>query len=192
VETALDSASQQKDLLVQEQVAAEHALCKELKVVFDAADEDGSGLMTAMEMESFMNNERIKAHMRALDIDFNQATGLFRLLDADNSGHVEAEEFIMGCMRLKGPAKSVDVASLMYETKKMVRYIRAAVQELKVDSSLMHFVARDVRHTHETIAAHEQGLKLAAGTTLAHEQGLKLAADTTQSSLVADGRIEHF
>mmetsp|Transcript_118861 Transcript_118861/g.222189 ORF Transcript_118861/g.222189 Transcript_118861/m.222189 type:complete len:91 (-) Transcript_118861:130-402(-) len=46
--------------------------------------------------------------------------GLFKLLDIDGSGAVGIEEFVIGCMRLKGSAKSIDLATLMYENKRMV------------------------------------------------------------------------
>ena len=48
-----------------------------------------------------------------------QARGLFNLLDADDSGSISVKEFIQGCLRLRGQAKSIDVATLIYMTKRM-------------------------------------------------------------------------
>jgi len=41
------------------------------------------------------------------------------LLDLDENGHVGVEEFCLGCMRLKGTAKSIDAASMMFQTKRL-------------------------------------------------------------------------
>merc|ERR1719442_372839 len=48
------------------------------------------------------------------------AMHLFRLLDLDNSNTITSSEFVMGCIRLQGGAKNVDVATLMYENKRMM------------------------------------------------------------------------
>merc|ERR1712228_460028 len=40
------------------------------------------------------------------------------LVDIDNTGNVDVEEFMGGCMRLRGGAQALDLASLMYESKK--------------------------------------------------------------------------
>merc|ERR1712125_148890 len=60
----------------------------------------------------------MKQYFVAVDIDVHEAEGLFHLLDINDSGLVGIEEFIMGCMRLKGTAKSVDLATMLYEQKR--------------------------------------------------------------------------
>jgi hypothetical protein len=47
---------------------------------------------------------------------------LFDLLDIDCSGSLSVDEFLLGCMRLKGHAKSVDIASIMVENKRMMQW----------------------------------------------------------------------
>merc|ERR1712187_142665 len=63
---------------------------------------------------------RVKAYFRTLGLDISTAYHLFRLLDLDNSGTVSRSEFLMGCLRMRGSAKGVDVATLMYENKRMM------------------------------------------------------------------------
>merc|ERR1711908_73891 len=59
--------------------------------------------------------------MRSLDLDVEEARGLFKLIDIDDTNEVGIEEFVTGCVRLKGNAKSIDLATLMYENKRMVQ-----------------------------------------------------------------------
>merc|ERR1711988_1361583 len=40
---------------------------------------------------------------------------MFTIMDQNSDGHVDIEEFIDGCMKLKGNAKSIDMMSLMYD-----------------------------------------------------------------------------
>merc|ERR1711920_1086137 len=46
-------------------------------------------------------------------------------LDLDGSGAIDAEEFLSGCLRLRGPAKALDLALLMREVKQLVRSFNA-------------------------------------------------------------------
>jgi len=43
------------------------------------------------------------------------------MLDLDDSGEVDMEEFVSGCLRLKGNAKSIDIHTLMFEIKYLMR-----------------------------------------------------------------------
>ena len=39
-------------------------------------------------------------------------------MDTSGNGDLDAQEFVEGCMRLKGPARSIDVSLLMQENKR--------------------------------------------------------------------------
>merc|ERR1712113_478792 len=62
-------------------------------------------------------------YLQLLDLNVSEAHSLFKLLDTDNSGEVGIQEFIMACMRLKGTAKSIDVATQLHETKRTQMYM---------------------------------------------------------------------
>eukprot|EP00929_Paragymnodinium_shiwhaense_P006902 TRINITY_DN110858_c0_g1_i1.p1 TRINITY_DN110858_c0_g1~~TRINITY_DN110858_c0_g1_i1.p1 ORF type:complete len:802 (+),score=202.96 TRINITY_DN110858_c0_g1_i1:99-2408(+) len=98
--------------------AAAHA--ESVRVLFEAADKDGSGTVTLKELEEQMLHEKMKAYLSSLDIDALQATSLFTLLDKDNSGELGMEEFVQGCARLKGAARSIDVNMLLVRIEQFV------------------------------------------------------------------------
>lgn len=43
------------------------------------------------------------------------------LCDADKNGRIDLEEFVQGCMQLHGPAKSLQLAKMSFENKRLVR-----------------------------------------------------------------------
>ena len=45
--------------------------------------------------------------MESLGISTDDVWTLFMLIDNDDSGMVDIEEFVSGCMQLRGPAKSL-------------------------------------------------------------------------------------
>merc|ERR1719386_624220 len=94
-----------------------------MKRLFNDIDADNSGTLTWEELGKNLEDERVSACFNLLQIDVTEAKGLFQLLDIDESGEVGIEEFVMGCMRLKGAAKSIDLATMLYENKRMAMKI---------------------------------------------------------------------
>merc|ERR1711988_480686 len=104
VEASLKSASADRDFFVINNVLE----------IFK--DQLGSGSCTEMTWDSFvgqLNRPEMRAYFKAIDLDPSEARGLFRLLDMDDSGTIDAEEFSHGCLRLRGPAKALDLALVM-------------------------------------------------------------------------------
>jgi len=69
------------------------------------------------------NNQKpvVSNFLKALEIEVTDMRRVFKLLEAKN-GHddrsVDVEEFIMGCSKVKGDQKGIDMLSLMSDTKK--------------------------------------------------------------------------
>lgn len=57
--------------------------------------------------------------MTKLELESTDLLSLFKLIDVDDTGHVSLEDFMAGCQRLKGPAKSVDLALLLAHTARL-------------------------------------------------------------------------
>mmetsp|Transcript_29193 Transcript_29193/g.73272 ORF Transcript_29193/g.73272 Transcript_29193/m.73272 type:complete len:301 (+) Transcript_29193:2220-3122(+) len=89
----------------------EYAEC--IKAFFHDADTDKSGMLSWEEFERHLDDNRVKAYFQALELDVSEAHLLFELLDQDDSDAVEIDEFVGGCMRLKGTARSLDVNMIM-------------------------------------------------------------------------------
>merc|ERR1712176_544587 len=64
-------------------------------------------------------DERVIAYFAIMGLDICDVWDLFRLLDQDQSAELDLDEFVSGFMRLRGQAKSIDLARLSYENKQM-------------------------------------------------------------------------
>eukprot|EP00928_Gymnodinium_smaydae_P035988 TRINITY_DN25236_c0_g1_i1.p1 TRINITY_DN25236_c0_g1~~TRINITY_DN25236_c0_g1_i1.p1 ORF type:complete len:675 (-),score=133.85 TRINITY_DN25236_c0_g1_i1:13-2037(-) len=89
--------------------------------VFFAADSDGSGELTWKEFETALGDPRIRAYFRFLKLDVEHfgPDKLFRLFDFDGDGNVDIDEFVMGCTKLRGHARSLDVAMMHHDLRKI-------------------------------------------------------------------------
>ena len=62
-----------------------------------------------------MKNREKSGLWRPPKLMFTKAWSFFKLLDLDSGGAVEIEEFLMGCLRLRGSARAIDIAKLIHD-----------------------------------------------------------------------------
>jgi hypothetical protein len=121
VESALTAARSSKDAEVQFQ----------MRRLFLRIDADSSGFVSWEEFNDMLVEPSMLRCFKLLGVDPSEASGLFRLLDTDCSGEIDAEEFVMGCLRLQGSAKAIDLATLTYFNKRMATWWGAQMDILK-------------------------------------------------------------
>merc|ERR1719502_1315343 len=86
--------------------------------LFQAMDVDCSGSLSWSEFSNAMKDPEMTKYFRAIDIDTVEAQNLFRLLDIEDRGEVDYVEFLDSCLRLKGPAKAVDLVTVVHEGRR--------------------------------------------------------------------------
>jgi hypothetical protein len=120
VTTAIKCAEEDQDVAISDAMESENSYANKLLGIFAEADVDKNGMVDTEEFEMHLEDRRVRAYLHHLGLQVDEARGLFRLLDIGNTGKVDRKEFVFGCMRLKGPAKNVDMATLLYENKRMM------------------------------------------------------------------------
>eukprot|EP00928_Gymnodinium_smaydae_P045874 TRINITY_DN30536_c0_g1_i1.p1 TRINITY_DN30536_c0_g1~~TRINITY_DN30536_c0_g1_i1.p1 ORF type:complete len:564 (+),score=62.72 TRINITY_DN30536_c0_g1_i1:88-1779(+) len=90
---------------------------KGLRDVLAGLDVDADGLIAWSELSSQLSSKRVSDHLKAMGMDLADARVLYNLLDCDGSGTIDIDEFLRGCLRLRGPAKELDVLLLLREAK---------------------------------------------------------------------------
>merc|ERR1740121_2810190 len=87
-------------------------------------DTNQSGSLSIDEFQKHIEDEKIQAIFRSRQIDLGQVQTLFFLLDVDETGDVDMEEFVQGVLRLKGGATSMDLAVLTYRVEHILHRIQ--------------------------------------------------------------------
>jgi len=114
-----------RDLLIHSEMERTEEFLNDMRELFLEADADNTGRMCWNELKEYFKNERVVAYFTVHQLDVSDAYFIFKLLDTDGSGEIEIDEFAMGCMRLKGQAKTSDMLRIMQESAKINQQIFA-------------------------------------------------------------------
>lgn len=131
VERAQELSGLDRDLVIQAEKKRNEAFLHEMKNIFEEADADGSNRISWDEFREFLKKEDIKAYMATQQLDAFDPRQLFNIMESEDDEGVGIEDFIMGCMRLKGLAKSVDVVALLQESRKQNRRVRDKMADIQ-------------------------------------------------------------
>merc|ERR1719361_720868 len=117
LQNAIEQMQQDHEHVIQQQLQIKQRFVVQLKKLFQQLDTSQDGSITLDEFEEHLENDRMKAILRTIDIDIADAWTFFKLLDTNCDGSIDMNEFVEGCIRLTGNAKSIHVAQMMYENR---------------------------------------------------------------------------
>merc|ERR1719215_1191144 len=128
VATTAEVHSKDQEAFVKQELSNIESYQRKVKQFFREADHDNNGTLSWEEFESHMRDGKVKAFFSALQLDVSKAHILFELLDTDGSGEVNLDEFLDGCIRLKGQARSIDLNLLLLQSEKLSGELRGHIK----------------------------------------------------------------
>jgi hypothetical protein len=109
-----------------------------MDALFADIDRDKSGRICLEELRWHLANQPQVDHLlRALDINVQEVTHLFALMDIDESGFIDRDEFREGCEKLRRDARQLDLAIMHREIRKSNAQLMAIAKAMGVDMSDM-------------------------------------------------------
>jgi len=123
-QSAKESAERDQDLIVQMRLVDKQHRTMVITQLFEALDTSNCGSITLHEFEKRFQDEHVRALFHRFELEPADAWTLFMLLDTEGTGDVDVEEFVEGCMRLKGQAKAVDIAVLLHDLRLMKKRLQ--------------------------------------------------------------------
>eukprot|EP00747_Dinoflagellata_sp_TGD_P083171 gnl/TRDRNA2_/TRDRNA2_161992_c3_seq2.p1 gnl/TRDRNA2_/TRDRNA2_161992_c3~~gnl/TRDRNA2_/TRDRNA2_161992_c3_seq2.p1 ORF type:complete len:218 (-),score=59.23 gnl/TRDRNA2_/TRDRNA2_161992_c3_seq2:119-772(-) len=103
------------------------------------ADAACDGRMSISDFTQIRELPDLGKFFESLGLGNEEANALFALIDTDGDNVVDCEEFINGCLRLRGTAKAIDLVTLMQDNRRLSQAMTVHVN--KVESEL-----KTIRH----------------------------------------------
>jgi voltage-gated sodium channel len=119
-QNAIEGAAADLDLTLEAQIREKQIHVERLALLFhelNEGTEDRDMELSHDELQFLLAKPKVQSWFRSLDIDARETWKLFKIIDADDSGSVSIQEFVEGCLQLRGPATRVDVESLKWEIR---------------------------------------------------------------------------
>uniref|UniRef100_A0A7S4UQ20 EF-hand domain-containing protein n=1 Tax=Alexandrium monilatum TaxID=311494 RepID=A0A7S4UQ20_9DINO len=131
VERACELSGLDKDLVIQTQMKRNETFLMEMKKIFEECDSDCSGSISWGEFKEYLENDRVKAYLSTQQLDAFDARTLFDIISDGQGEEINVENFLVGCQRLKGIAKSVDVVAVLQEMRSLSKRVRSVQRQLE-------------------------------------------------------------
>jgi len=183
-QSAIEGANADRDLMVKNLLENKQVhvnnIKAQFKAMFETIDTNETGTIDMKEFETHLNDEKADGFFVLLDIDSSDAWTLFKLLDRDDSDVIDAEEFVDGCLKLKGPARAIDMACLQVELTRTHEKIAGLTALVEYNSRVLR---RDVA---ELIPPASSPRRSPAGGKTMEAAGLPVRWDSDAMGLEQD------
>lgn len=114
-----------------------------LQRLCEAIDTESTGRISWEDFESFVSDESALIYLASLGLEIHDAKTFFDMLAGVASDkYIDIETFVKGCMRMKGPATSIDMLSMAYEVTLMHRQSNRIERSLAEVQTFQHKVER--------------------------------------------------
>ncbi|CAK9035211.1 Voltage-dependent T-type calcium channel subunit alpha-1H (Voltage-gated calcium channel subunit alpha Cav3.2) [Durusdinium trenchii] len=120
-QSAIDSAQSDHDAVLQSILANKQAHIEKIRYLFNEIDAEEVGVITYQMFQDKVGTKEVQTYFESIDLDIWDAWSFFKLLDLDSGGAIEVEEFLMGCLRLRGNARAMDMAKLCHDQAWLIR-----------------------------------------------------------------------
>eukprot|EP00928_Gymnodinium_smaydae_P012246 TRINITY_DN14448_c0_g2_i1.p1 TRINITY_DN14448_c0_g2~~TRINITY_DN14448_c0_g2_i1.p1 ORF type:complete len:616 (+),score=88.54 TRINITY_DN14448_c0_g2_i1:166-1848(+) len=152
-ESAIESCQGDRDLAIHKQIGQKHEYIRRVKELFQHMDNDESNSITLEEFEEHYKDEETAAFFASINIEAAMAWEVFKLLDADELGCIDIEDFVTGCLRLRGGATAFSIAQLRSMSERTDRMLTVVLSTMKYMIGEDNFAEAASRDFHPSIGA---------------------------------------
>ncbi|CAK9113709.1 unnamed protein product [Durusdinium trenchii] len=128
VQSTMKVAQADEEFILLEKKKAEQAYRRKVNSLFRQVDTSGDGKIDAHEFKRLLKAPKLQAWLTQLEIETNDLWGLFKMLD-QGEGEISLKDFEDGTMRIKGLARSYDVAQLQISVQRIQQKLENLLTE---------------------------------------------------------------
>jgi len=124
IEATMSNAAKERHEIIQDELKKKASYVSSFKELYSKLDDDGSGDVSMGELSKHLHDAEMLAFMQSLDLDASDIEQFFSALSINGELSVDVETFVVGCMKLKGSARSMDLLSLCHAHRRLAIHQR--------------------------------------------------------------------
>jgi len=99
--------------IVQQQLERKRDYVESIVELFSRIDKDGSNRVTLEAFNAHLRDPQMRAFAESLEIETTDLRQFFDILSSHGKNAVDIDTFVVGCIKLRGNAKSVDMMDML-------------------------------------------------------------------------------
>lgn len=121
VDGALTESEKDDQTMIQEQLRKKSAYVSKIVQLFQLIDHDASGCISNKEFLDHMSDPHMLAFAESLSLEVTDLEQLFDIFSCGGKQTVDVENFVVGCIKLRGTARSLDLLDLSMQTSRLAQ-----------------------------------------------------------------------
>jgi len=131
VSDAIEFAKCDREITLRGQMLEARQNMNDLHSLWCVLDVHQQQSLTRQQFHDQMRRPAVKQCCAKCNLDSSNVDALFNLIDVHHAGAVDMEEFIVGCMRVKGMSSEVDTGITVQETNTLTKHMNHAMKTLQ-------------------------------------------------------------
>eukprot|EP00928_Gymnodinium_smaydae_P087815 TRINITY_DN7200_c0_g2_i1.p1 TRINITY_DN7200_c0_g2~~TRINITY_DN7200_c0_g2_i1.p1 ORF type:complete len:651 (-),score=64.46 TRINITY_DN7200_c0_g2_i1:602-2554(-) len=131
VESTIAFAEKDTASIISDKLAHQEDYVRKLQTWFNAIDASKRGTITYDQFVGNVDDPAVLAFAQTLEIELLDLKQFFAVISCNGRRAVNLENFVLGCIKLKGMAKSMDLMSLMYSHREATNEHKVALKRFE-------------------------------------------------------------
>eukprot|EP00928_Gymnodinium_smaydae_P074389 TRINITY_DN5744_c0_g1_i1.p1 TRINITY_DN5744_c0_g1~~TRINITY_DN5744_c0_g1_i1.p1 ORF type:complete len:559 (-),score=66.70 TRINITY_DN5744_c0_g1_i1:354-2030(-) len=120
-QNAVEAFERDRDKVIETQMNEKHRFVNLLTTLFANAAGSKESKLSFEQFTELCKDREMIALLGGLDIEVRDAMMLFKMVDDESTGEVDLDEFITGCISLRGGAKAFHLERAYVETRRLTK-----------------------------------------------------------------------
>lgn len=151
VQSASEAAEEDQDMAFHNYIFRRQAYISRMRELFSQTDVNMDGGLTIDEFADLLTSDMGQAFLGGMDLTMSEAQIVFNIFDTDGGGHIDLEEFLTGCLRMRGAARSIDMLMMMSEMKALSKNLELTTYGLETAMSEIYKVQLQGKKLQENV-----------------------------------------
>jgi len=191
VDSAIKAADTDESSLIAEQLHRQEEHIAAVRTVFQSMDKDADGAISMEEFTAHLMDDKMLAFAAKMEVEPVDLLQFFKALSNNGKRTFDLETFVLGCIKLRGSARSVDLMHALMAQKRIQEDHDFFRRKCELELGDLHTMCvnthakldlhTDVLNTHATVAADIRKRVSGRQGQAKDKPGLKVSGDTNLS-----------